>query len=232
MRRSCSADELCTFCAQYVLGTKANSWSLWGERHGQSSDILWETETLLLIAGLGALTEGYVLLLPKAHYLSIGSMPQEELAEFVSVQACVRSLLKCTYGEIIFFEHGMSSRNRAGGCVEHAHLHGCPSTADFRPFLRQHLEERPIHGFGDLRVLAQEDMPYLFYEDQAGSRFVYPVTEFLPSQFFRKLWAVSVGKAAEWDWAASMGEENVARTIERLRAVLSGKTFPNDFVGS
>jgi diadenosine tetraphosphate (Ap4A) HIT family hydrolase len=193
---------------------------VWGERFGQSSDVIMEAEALLVVAGLGALTEGYVLLLPKAHYLSIGKLPQDEMSELVRVKDAVGSLIKRLYGQVVFFEHGMSSSNRGGGCTEHAHLHVCPCSTDFRPYLRCNFPERQISHLSELSEIAQADIPYLFYENVTGAKFVYPLSEHIPSQYLRKVWAQCVGKPQEWNWAEHIGEDNIARTIQRLRDAL------------
>lgn len=218
MQQSCTTDGSCRFCAQYTLRTQANVWgSAWGEEYGQSSDVIVETGSLLVIAGLGALAEGYVLLLPKDHYLSIGALPQEQMSEFVRLKDAIGSLIRRLYGQVVFFEHGMSSSNRAGGCTDHAHLHACPCDIDFRLYLRRNFSEQQINDLGELSEVAQADIPYLFYEDVTGNKYVYPLSEHIPSQYLRKVWAQCVGKPQEWNWAVFIGEENVARTINRLR---------------
>jgi hypothetical protein len=85
-----------------------------------------------------------------------------------------------------------------------------------RGLLRQHLEEQPIAGLEALSAFARSNAPYLFYENQPGKQLVYPVTEALPAQYLRKVWA-----AAEWNWSEHIGEERVAATIRTLRAAIA-----------
>lgn len=214
-------DDGCRFCTQYTLRTRPCVWASWGEKYGQSSDMIAETRSLYIIAGLGALTEGYLLLLPKVHYLSIGSLTQTELAELVAVKEVVARYIRQFYGPAVFFEHGSSSINRAGGCTDHAHLHVCPSDSDFRPYLRSTFREQKISGLEELGQYAKADIPYLFYENAHGDKYVYALDEYIPSQFLRKVWAKCVGKPGQWNWSEFIGEENIARTISRMRDALA-----------
>lgn len=221
IRQKYVVDDSCILCTQFVLHTRPSIWAKQGKKYAQSSDLLAETDSCLVVAGLGALAEGYVILLPKSHYLSIGALPQEQMSEFVELKNHIGMLLKRLYGDIIFFEHGESSSNRAGKSVVHAHLHACPCNADFRLHLQHRFSEKQISALSDLRDYGTADIPYLFYENVLGEKFVYVVSEHLPSQYLRRLWAQEVGRPRQWNWRVHTGEKNVARTISRIQDALS-----------
>lgn len=213
-------DDSCIFCSQFVLRTCPSIWAKRGKKCAQSSDLLMENDSCLVVAGLGALAEGYVILFPKSHYFSIGALPQEQLSEFAKLKNYIGTLLKQLYGNVIFFEHGESSSNRAGKSIVHAHLHACPCDADFRPHLQHRFSEKQISVLSDLRNYGDADIPYLFYENVFEEKFVYTILEHLPSQYLRRLWAQVVGKPRQWNWREHIGEKNVARTISRIRDAL------------
>jgi diadenosine tetraphosphate (Ap4A) HIT family hydrolase len=217
-------NNACTFCAQYVLHTEPYFWSRWGKNYDQSSDVIVESNSLVVVAGLGALVEGYVLILPKIHYLSIGAIPPSEMAELMKVKDKVRSLIGQLYGPVTLFEHGTSPSHQAGGCINHAHLHVFPCNADFRPHLGIHVEHR-LSAIDELSEFASASIPYLYYENADGDMFAYEVSEHLPSQYLRRIWAKSIGKPQEWDWAVFVGEEQVAKTIAQLRSALQDGYF-------
>jgi hypothetical protein len=135
-------------------------------------------------------------------------------------------LIKRLYGHSTFFEHGTSAANPAGASTDHAHMHLIPCDTDFRPRLRRSFEEVQIGSLEELNVLAQSGTPYLFYENAAGEMHVYPLSQPIPSQYLRRVWAESVGKPQEWDWREFVGEENVACTIKNLRSTLGNQTLP------
>jgi predicted house-cleaning noncanonical NTP pyrophosphatase (MazG superfamily)/diadenosine tetraphosphate (Ap4A) HIT family hydrolase len=221
--REYAVDASCTFCAQYVLRTQENFWRQWGQRFGQESDVIIETDQLLVIAGLGALVEGYVLLLPRDHYLSIGALPKDQISEIAKAKGILSSRLRHLYGQIICFEHGMSSFGKAGGCIDHAHIHMIPCDHDFRTYLQSSFPEYKLTNLTELDRFAQATSGYLYYEDSGGSMFVYTPNSQLPSQYLRRMWAQFMERPHEWDWGLYIGEENVAQTINRLRDISSSQ---------
>src|SRR5579862_8951840 len=85
---------------------------------------LFESPNFVAVPSLGALVEGWLLLIPKCHVLSLGSLPDsthEELNEFK--EFLYAALIQC-YGSASAFEHGPIIEKSAVGCgVDHAHLH-------------------------------------------------------------------------------------------------------------
>lgn len=209
----------CTICNQYVFHSQKNFWAKsYGEKYGHKSDIIRETAHFLAIAGIGALTKGYVLLFPKQHITSIGALPEYLFSELRRENRIIREALLDLYGSAVFFEHGTSSSCNYGSCIEHAHFHALPSAIDFRRFLSE-FTETPIQDISELEEY--RDNGYLYYENTEEAKFVYTTSIPIGSQYFRRIWARTVGKADEWHWQVFIGEENVACTINDLRNVLS-----------
>lgn len=212
--------DSCPYCVNHVPRNEQNFWSRWGKKYGQESDIIWRNGDFIIIAGLGALSEGYVILLPREHILSLGMLSEEGMPKFIQIKNEIRAVLCSLYGPITFFEHGMSSCGHAGGCVDHAHLHAFPCQNDFRPYLQQDLRETKVASLLDLREYAISDIPYLFYENPLQEKYVYTFDGHLPSQYFRRLWAQFVGRPDEWDWGVFLFEENIAKTIYKVRSAV------------
>src|SRR5258708_29134184 len=92
---------------------------------------LFESENFVVVPSLGALVEGWFLLLPKDHYLCMGALPQSLLDEMMQLRQTVLSFAEGTYEDICAFEHGPHQENRSIGCgVDHAHLHLVPFSFD------------------------------------------------------------------------------------------------------
>jgi hypothetical protein len=144
------------------------------------------------------------------------------ISELVLEKQIIKEAIQRLYGSVIFFEHGMSVCGRSGGCVEHAHMHALPSTANFREHLQRNFIETKIEILFDLQRFSKDT--YLFYEDQQGQKFVYTAGHDFPSQFFRRLWAESVGQPDEWDWGVFIGHENIAQTLDDMQGAFSEQT--------
>jgi diadenosine tetraphosphate (Ap4A) HIT family hydrolase len=217
-------DPCCSFCKQYVLKTHPNRWgTVWGEKHSQNSDIVFEDENHVVIAGLGAVTEGYVLIVPKVHYTAAALMPESALIELEALKKHVRCCLYKAYGiEPFFFEHG-SLDKPAGNSVIHVHIHACLGYTDLRPKLSRLLEEEPLNSLSCLKSFVDRNMSYILYEDKDEQLFAYSSPEPLPSQMVRRLWAQSVDESLNWDWRSFAGDENVAQTIELLRPLFQAE---------
>lgn len=182
--------------------------------------MIYEDSYHTVIAGLGALTEGYILIVPKSHYHSVGELPYEMIEQLDLLKTRVRTNIKSAYSsDPIFFEHGShGSEQPSGACVSHVHIHAFICDFDFRNILNQTLPEKRINKLVELKNLIKLGMPYFFFENQNAEMFYYPVSPDIEPQFFRKLWAKAIKKADEWDWRIYCQETNVANTIKKLRS--------------
>lgn len=210
----------CPFCSQYSIKNAPNQWgSNWGKKYQQDSDIIYETDDLLLITGLGALSEGYVLILPKLHYLSMADLSEKMMDSLLSLKARVRAFLEKEYGvPVVFFEHGVRGEEaRGGACIDHAHLHAVPCKADFRCVLSKDFSETKIYSLRDIQIKIKPNVQYILYEDGKEQIFVYQTQSKIPSQYIRRVWANVIGKPDEWDWSIYIGNNNIAKTLARFR---------------
>src|SRR5690349_14094182 len=82
---------------------------------------LFESRHFFVVPSLGALVEGWLLLVPKDHFICIGELPESMIAEMESVQTTVTSFLTECYGHATIFEHGPHTDKLQIGCgVDHA----------------------------------------------------------------------------------------------------------------
>ena len=121
------------------------------------------------------------------------------------------------YQSPLFFEHGpASSMKRGGCCIEHAHIHAVPVKVDVLSELARHFECKEINSLESLKQQSESRMPYLFFEDNEGKRYLFNVTSTIPSQYIRQLIAVNIGRQERWDWRSYYGLDEMVRTIGRL----------------
>jgi len=180
------------------------------------------TENFCVMPSIGPLTEGHLLILPKEHYLSYAHIPIVRYNELGQIKSATKLLLQEVYHCPVFFEHGpMSETLRGGCCYDHAHIHAIPLKIDI---------EDEFHGFGftprkidKLEGLIQQkdrNMPYLFFENQYGEKFVCdaPIVE---SQFIRKLLAIKAEKRENIFWQQNLNIGLVVSSLQSLKSALN-----------
>jgi diadenosine tetraphosphate (Ap4A) HIT family hydrolase len=217
-------DKVCEFCDEWA-GGQSNSFRLNFSQELLPSRTLASTEHFKIVVGLGALREGYLLVLPSAHIRCMGYLSQpEHFLELACILKKIREVCEAHYqSPLIFFEHGNYSDDKPGGsCLDHAHIHCLPLTQSISQILDTQLSGHPIQQLMELRkpILAQKS--YLFVENQAGQRFAYLVPDHLPSQYMRRIWASLVAKDDLWDWDVFLGKENILKTYQELRPYFNG----------
>jgi len=178
--------------------------------------IVFETQNFAVIPSLGHLVEGYLLIVPKEHLLSIGALSTDKFTELSDVIEQIRSLIEPIYGPTILFEHGPASpARRAGCCTDHAHLHIVPAKVDLLAPVRPFFLWRPIHALSDLKAFYDNHEPYLFIQGADAVMHACPAP-LVPSQFLRKALANCLGKPREWDWRSYPAIDGISAFLSKV----------------
>jgi len=205
-------DCICTFCDELAGNSNAYFYQL-ADYLGYPYDdrVLASTENFVAIPGLGALTEAYVLILPREHYLAIGGLPESLLNEYLEFKAQIWSMLDERFGEVISFEHGPAGPSlRAGCCVEHAHLHLlAPCSLKIQDLLSSYFNLVAANEWKTIQAFHRGGLPYVYCQDNQQNGFAAVTPRQMPSQFLRRLIANTLG-IAEWDWHHFPKLEHVA----------------------
>lgn len=209
----------CGFCDEITGELEHNLFARLFEDQTWQKVIVKETDNFVVMPTIGAIVEGYLLILPRVHYLSMAHLPRCLYPELEALHDEIRAILTATYAQKpIFFEHGpMSCLLRGGCCADHAHLHAVPLEVDLAPDIKTLYAERRIQFLIELRQQVQRSIPYLFYEDPNGKRYVFDALEAIP-QYLRQLVAKHTGLPERWDWRVSPGKAEILATIDRLRS--------------
>lgn len=216
-------EEICTFCDE--IAGRPNIFDDYGLNATPKAYVLHETEQFIVVPCLGALTDHYVLVVPKRHVLSVGWMTAEERLELRhTVDQVSRRLGNLSGSEVAVFEHGsLSFRDKGGACHDHAHIHVVAtdrSVADFLDYVKAIVTLEPCDNWIESAAEMVNDaaISYLAIGDAASS-FVGPATG-APSGFFRKsLMSWLGGDPAEHDWL-------VFPQIERLKSIIESGLGP------
>lgn len=198
--------EDCRFCNEFQIGKT--------EFMGDVLErILFQSDNFYVFPSLGQIVEGYLLISPKEHYISIAQLPDKLYNELEEVQEKTIKILVREYQEPIFFEHGpISEREKGGCCIAHAHLHAVPAKADLLKRLEKHFSYFKISLYNEL----PKDMQYLFFQNNQRERFVIPIREIIPSQYLRQLLASELN-IKKWDWRLYPEFGRVKNVIKKLR---------------
>lgn len=199
----------CPFCSEMATGLPP-------AREGVTipSRRLWETPHFVMIADISPLVVGHVIIIPRAHILSFGSIPQEFLAELSEFILKASEKLAAHAFPPVVLEHGSDSLSDTGGCVAHAHLHLVPAPLDMRSPLGK-WQQTEISSMHDLRNWAQQDIPYVYVGDPHGAGVVADRLVGIPKQFLRIEVARQVGLADPlWDWRTHILDRNLRDTVE------------------
>jgi ATP adenylyltransferase len=177
---------------------------------------LIESSNFVILPSLGALVEGWLLLLPKEHFLSLGALPSSLIQEMQGLKQNVCERMERAYGAACVFEHGPGKRHRSVGCgVDHAHLHIVPTNFDLALFATPFL---PIDArwhdasFFDCRAAAEAGDDYLYFEQPIGEGRLIR-NQHLGSQVFRRAIAAYLEIPDQFNWRDNPQIKNVDLTI-------------------
>ncbi|MEU8610240.1 HIT family protein [Actinoplanes sp. NPDC048791] len=183
---------------------------------------LLNTPDMMVFPSVGSLVEGWLLIAPKRHVITLSELTGAERTSFQDVVDRVGQIVGAKYGKFVTFEHGPATAGRSAGCgVDHAHLHVVPTVANLVG------GARAIHPVGarltwkqavwpwDARQDHESGMDYLYLCDQNGVGSIAAAPE-IPSQLFRRVIAGHLGHD-KWDWNADPRMSTYEDTADRLR---------------
>jgi diadenosine tetraphosphate (Ap4A) HIT family hydrolase len=183
---------------------------------------LLETQSFVVIPSLGALVEGWVLIVPKRHEIAMGALANPLLTELRDLKQNVAAALGEYYrSPVCALEHGPSHAGCTLGCgVDHAHLHLVPIGFDIRaavaPYMPDRTQWRPA-TIEDCRAAIRNGVGYLYLEQPIGSGHIATDADF-GSQLFRRAIGTAVGLADQFSWRDYPQIGNVEATIRGARA--------------
>lgn len=187
---------------------------------------LYETENFAVIPSLGSIVEGWLLIIPKKHYLSYGYLSSEELyKELDDLIVYVGSIVKKAYGDFVIFENGAFCSDKLVGCgVDYAHIHIVPIKDDLIDIIKTRYNKNynweQVKSLGVSSTFVKNSQPYLYYRNQVGCSYITTDPN-IPSQLFRKAIAYSRGIENEYDWKYHYFDENIDKTINSYKQLFN-----------
>ncbi|MCW3047073.1 MAG: hypothetical protein JWO74_1357 [Solirubrobacterales bacterium] len=172
-------------------------------------------------ASVGALVDGHVLVIPRAHELNAAAGAPDPASRLAPYVDAVTGMLERNYGPTCLFEHGPVSPGTAPGCsIDHAHLHLVPwsgSLVVLAMAAHPELLWREYSGGLVNGLPPAPDTSYLLVQDSDG-RGAVGSGDTIPSQALRRVIARELGRTEEWDWKTHAQLETQMSTIRTLTA--------------
>ncbi len=208
----------CKYCSGFLKQDKSKNNSPWNE-------ILFETNNFVVVPTLGALVKGWLLIVPKDHYLCMGALPKSLWPELLSLKSYINCLLTDIYGPITIFEHGPHSEKLEIGCgIDHAHLHLVPLNFSLlsKATNASELSDCIWHELQSLEQTANfynSHKSFIFIEEPKCTTFCCTLNS-ATCQLIRKLIAKEIGIESKYDYRQHDFKENVISTVEKVKNAL------------
>ena len=205
--------SVCKFCEKYGGSTNES----------QIADhIVFESENFVVVPSIGSIIPGWLLIVPRKHFLSVGSFHEEMFHEFLEIRTvAVEALTEC-FGSVFSFEHGAVRERESIGCgVDHAHMHLVAADLDLvasvKEMSKSLLEWRPVSGIASAGRYVVNQLPYVFIQPPSGEAWIGSA-QIVESQLVRKAIATHAGQAGSWDWKKHPFQHNAKETVVKLEA--------------
>ncbi len=205
----------CTFCSQFRYKDERSLTRLiFGKDFNR---VLYEDEYFVVVPALGQITEGYLLIISKDHFVSVANFPEYIREPFLVLKDKVREVLLKEYSDPIFFEHGSYSPEILGGAsINHAHFHAVPLEIDLKSTELNELNPVMVDGIHYLWS-CHINNPYIYFESLRNKKGYFVSLESnLPSQYVRRIIAREAGHPHIWNWHKYIGKSEVESTVNRL----------------
>jgi len=177
--------------------------------------VIDESDNFIVLPSIGALVDGYLMIVSKKHINSMSELKENEKKEYENLLKKYRNLFKKIYNKFpIIFEHGspVDDSDIKASSVVHAHTHIVNHKFVNEDMIIKKLNFNKIDN---LNCLSKEQN-YIMYINPLN--FCYVSYNFEPiSQMMRKIIAKDLGYENKFDWKEEMFIENINSTIRKLK---------------
>lgn len=187
--------------------------------------IIYESEKFYVVSELGALKQGYLMIVPKKHILSVAQFPQEYWNEYFEVCKDVESILKGAFNGkmVIFMEHGSgpSGKTSHKKSIVHAHTH-CVVDFTLKKKYKKMVKLQPCNDISEAR-----EVHYFSYQEGTEGQLMLSMNPevYIQRQFPRQVMAEEFGLAPEqYNWRLYDFEELTDATLFHVNEYLKRET--------
>lgn len=188
--------------------------------------IIYDSRFFYVVPELGALKQGFLMIVPKSHYLSVAQYPAQVLKEYQEVCEDIESILLSAFNAklVTFFEHGsapdgITSHKKS---IVHAHTH---VVTDFHmdKIYQDMVRLKPIDDITD----AKNTYYFSYQEGSHGNLKISMDSDvYVQRQYPRQVLAEHLGLApGQYNWRKAAFDEISTATVYRLYSYL--KNLPS-----
>lgn len=201
--------------------------------------IIFLGQYVQVIAGVGPLCPGYVMLAPRPHIHTAADLDASSLWEFLAVFEILKLALKNQYGPgYTAYEHGrigscrmLETSNDYSTFCHHSHRVMIPVITNCFSTIQEWFEN--IHQLdAPDSIKSLEGQEYVYYETQqvneSIARIGFTGHKGIQSQFMRRVLTEKLNLNRDWNWASDLNYEEMIDTVSRLRGEFIGINFIDD----
>lgn len=179
--------------------------------------IIYETDSFRVIPSIGALIDGYVLIVTKEHINSLCELNEEQKKEYESLIIKVSKTFEEIYGKTpILFEHGtpdIVNSVRANSII-HAHSHIVNFEFENEKEIIKKYNFASVESFNDVK-----NENYIFFKNNNDEKFVTYQFDSV-SQLMRILIANEVNKERQYNWREFDLKENIIAMLDKMKEII------------
>jgi diadenosine tetraphosphate (Ap4A) HIT family hydrolase len=170
---------------------------------------LFHSSELVVIPAVGPICVGHVMVVSKQHLSNLASFSESQSEEYEALIASISKLPGYSRENLLEAEHGSSSSESGGSCINHLHVNLIPGFGAFGSLFDDQLPK--ISTANDLKQVKPSTAPYIFLRG-AGMQRVYDARG-VPSQLIRRALFDKLGRT-DWDWAVFPHLDIVKKTLQ------------------
>jgi diadenosine tetraphosphate (Ap4A) HIT family hydrolase len=211
----------CSFCDEITVPADNLFYNIIGKKYNVNSRIIYQNENWVVLPTLGCFTIGYILIVSRKHFLSIGTIPNNLYDDFITIICKCGSAIKKQFGSsYVAFEHGsLSSEYRLSCCIDHLHLHLIPCNNDYLEDICKEykINFEELNSYNEVGPFVKRNIvkSYMLFQNIDKRIYIINTTNnIFPSQFFRQIFSKKLGDNLIWDWRHNYYEDNIFKTIQ------------------
>ena len=188
--------------------------------------VIYQTENFFVITSLGAFVEGYLLVIPKKHIVSIAKLGQKQISELESIKEKINMLYKKYYNtNAIIFENGnCSNKGLFKDSISHAHLHFVPNLKNKNYFkeIFGNVEYIKMQNYSQLKNYKNNS--YIFYQYDENNLYITIERKKFHRQHIRNIIAKDFGNI-EYNWRKEGYIQLCVETIKKFIKYFDNKNI-------
>jgi histidine triad (HIT) family protein len=188
------------------------------KKENKNDGILYESDNFFIKIGVGIVTAGHTMIIPKKHIKAMGELNNNLVEEYIKLKNVLIEKIYNVFADPFLIEYG-----NFGQSVLHAHTHFIPTTGNgykninFYEYIMEFVKDTKttiykINKFSQLQDYCKNFKKYIYFEDADG-RYIISVENLKYNISYRKYFTDLGVKGCE-DWK-TMTEED--KKIDKIK---------------